>query len=306
MHTEHPRTTEQIYGIFSIFVGYYQREFMILLVESGATKGDWRVISKDGTEVRRLTVGGTNVSAMKMEAIKSVISEACAELADEKISRIYFYTAGVVTEEISFQVAQILRSFFPDVSCDIQDDLTGAARAVCGHKAGIAAILGTGSNSCLFDGEKIVQRVYSCGYILGDEGSAATLGKLFIADFLKGLVPEKIAQEFSSRYECSYPVIVEKVYRSKESPSGYLGSFAPFIMEHYDDAYIRELVEGNFRAFIRRSLKQYDKSYPVGVVGGFGYALKDIFEKVAHEEGVKVSGFIKSPIDGLIKYHLEK
>ena len=246
------------------------------------------------------------MSAMKMEAIKNLISEACAELADEKISRIYFYTAGVVTEEISFQVAQILRSFFPDVSCDIQDDLTGAARAVCGHKAGIAAILGTGSNSCLFDGEKIVQRVYSCGYILGDEGSAATLGKLFIADFLKGLVPEKIAQEFSSRHECSYPVIVEKVYRSKESPSGYLGSFAPFIMEHYDDAYIRELVEGNFRAFIRRSLKQYDKSYPVGVVGGFGYALKDIFEKVAHEEGVKVSGFIKSPIDGLIKYHLEK
>ena len=279
---------------------------MILLVESGATKGDWRIFSQDGAEVRRLTAEGTNVSTMKIEAVRNIIIETCRLLAEYNIQDIYFYTAGVVTEEISFQLAQILRSFFPDATCDIQDDLTAAARAVCGHKAGIAAILGTGSNSCLFDGEKIVQRVYSCGYILGDEGSAATLGKLFIADFLKGLVPEKIARDFASRYECSYPVIVEKVYRSKESPSGYLGSFAPFIMEHYDDAYIRELVEGNFRAFIRRSLKQYDKSYPVGVVGGFGYALKDIFEKVAHEEGVNVSGFIKSPIDGLIKYHLEK
>lgn len=280
---------------------------MILIVESGATKGDWRVISKEGAEVRRLTTGGTNVSAMKMEAINSIMTEACGKLAEEKISRIYFYTAGVVTEDISNQLVHTLQSVFPEASCDIQDDLTAAARAVCGHTAGIAAILGTGSNSCLFDGEKIVRKVYSCGYILGDEGSAATLGKLFIADFLKGLVPEEIAEDFASRYDCSYAAVVEKVYRSKESPSGYLGSFAPFIMERYDDLYIRELVEGNFRSFIRRSLKQYDtESYPVGVVGGFGYALKDIFEKVAREEGIKVSGYIKSPIDGLIQYHLGK
>jgi N-acetylglucosamine kinase-like BadF-type ATPase len=280
---------------------------MILLVESGATKGDWRVISKDGTEVRRLTADGTNVSAMKLEAVRGIISNTCGLLAGEQISRIYFYTAGVVTEVIANQITTTLQSVFPDAVCDIQDDLTAAARAACGHRAGIAAILGTGSNSCLFDGEKIIQRVYSGGYILGDEGSAATLGKLFISDFLKGIVPEKIAKDFTSRYDCSYATIVEKVYRSKESPSGYLGSFAPFIMEHYDDAYIRELVDGNFRSFIRRSLIQYDtESYHVGVVGGFGYALKDIFEKVAMEEGVKVTGFIKSPIDGLIKYHLEK
>ena len=279
---------------------------MILLVESGATKGDWRVISQDGTEVRRLAADGTNVSAMKMETIKEIISQTCSSLAGEKISRIYFYTAGVVTEDISIQIAETLHSVFPDAECDIQDDLTAAARAVCGHSAGIAAILGTGSNSCLFDGEKIIQRVYSCGYILGDEGSAATLGKLFIADFLKGLVPEHIAKDFASRYECDYSTIVEKVYRSKESPSGYLGSFAPFIMEHYENEYIHELVNGNFRAFIRRSLKQYDtESHPVGVVGGFGYALKDIFEKVAAEEGIKVSGFIKTPIEGLVRYHLE-
>ena len=280
---------------------------MILLVESGATKGDWRVFSKDGTEVRRLTAEGTNVSTMNMDSIRQVILTTCKKISDLKVSEIYFYTAGVVTEEISRELTGALHEVFQEAACDIQNDLTAAARAVCGHSTGIAAILGTGSNSCLFDGEKIIQRVYSCGYILGDEGSAATLGKLFIADFLKGLVPEHIAKDFASRHECDYATIVEKVYRSKESPSGYLGSFAPFIMEHYEDAYIRELVDGNFRAFIRRSLRQYDtESHPVGVVGGFGYALKDIFEKVAKEEGVKISGFIKTPIEGLVRYHLEK
>ena len=280
---------------------------MILIVESGATKSDWRVISKDGKEMKRIIAEGVNVSTMRMDAIKNIISETAGQLAQDGISEIYFYTAGVVTEDISSELKSVLNRTIPCAICDIQNDLTAAARAVCGHSTGIAAILGTGSNSCLFDGEKIIQRVYSCGYILGDEGSAATLGKLFIADFLKGLVPAEVAADFASRYDSDYATIVQNVYRSEASPSGYLGSFAPFVMEHYSDEYIRELVEGNFRSFIRRSLKQYDtERYPVGVVGGFGYALKDIFAKVAEEEGVKISRFIKEPIDGLMDYHLEK
>ena len=280
---------------------------MILIVESGATKSDWRVISKDGKEMKRIIAEGINVSTMRSDTIKNIISETADQLAQDCISEIYFYTAGVVTEEIAGELKSILKKAIPDATCDIQNDLTAAARAVCGHSTGIAAILGTGSNSCLFDGEKIIQRVYSCGYILGDEGSAATLGKLFIADFLKGLVPAEIAADFAARYDSDYATIVQNVYRSETSPSGYLGSFAPFIMEHYPDKYIQELVEGNFRSFIRRSLKQYDTDrYPVGVVGGFGYALKDIFTKVAEEEGVRISRFIKEPIDGLVDYHLEK
>ena len=257
--------------------------------------------------MKRIITEGINVSTMKSDTIKNIISETADQLAQDCISEIYFYTAGVVTKEIAGELKSILKKAIPDATCDIQNDLTAAARAVCGHSTGIAAILGTGSNSCLFDGEKIIQRVYSCGYILGDEGSAATLGKLFIADFLKGLVPAEIAADFAARYDSDYATIVQNVYRSETSPSGYLGSLAPFIMEHYDNDYIRELVEGNFRAFIRRSLKQYDtERYQVGVVGGFGYALKEIFTKVAEEEGVRISRFIKEPIDGLIAYHLEE
>ena len=279
---------------------------MILIVESGATKSDWRAISKSGKEMIKVIAEGINVSTMKMDAIRSIISKATAPMAGLEISEIYFYTAGVVTDEIKTESAKVFSEVFPKASFEIQTDLIAAARAACGHSEGIAAIVGTGSNSCLYDGEQIIGRVYSGGFILGDEGSAAALGKLFIADFLKGLIPADIAADFATGHECDYSTIIQNVYRSETSPSGYLGSFAPFIMEHYDDPYIHELVNGNFRAFIRRSLKQYDtERYPVGVVGGFGYALKEIFAKVAEEEGVKISRFIKEPIDGLVTYHLK-
>ena len=178
-----------------------------------------------------------------------------------------------------------------------------AARATCGHAPGIAAIIGTGSNSCQWDGEKVVKKVPAGGFILGDEGSAATLGRLFISDFLKGLVPQVVADDFTSRYPSDYQSIVESVYRS-QAPSAYLGGLAPFIMEHYDHPYIKELVDGNFRSFINRCLKQYDtEGFPVGVVGGFAYALKDIFLRIASEEGITISRIIKAPIDGLTEYH---
>ena len=280
---------------------------MILIVESGATKSDWRAVSRDRKEMKRVIAEGVNVSTMKASAIKDIISDAARQFAHEGISEIYFYAAGVITDEVSAMIKEAFAESIPAASCEIESDLIAAARAACGHSEGIAAIVGTGSNSCLYDGTQITGRVYSGGFILGDEGSAAALGKLFIADFLKGLVPADIAADFAARYDSDYAAIVQNVYRSQTSPSGYLGSFAPFIMKHYDNDYIRELVEGNFRSFIKRSLKQFDTDrYPVGVVGGFGYALKDIFTKVAEEEGVRISRFIKEPIDGLVAYHLEK
>lgn len=279
---------------------------MKVIIESGATKSDWRIIGDDGQEAGRLLAQGTNVSTMQMAAIRTVITEACRKIKDGYgiPDEIFLYTAGVLTPEIVDDLHGFLHEVFPSVRSDVQNDLTGAARAACGHNAGIAAILGTGSNSCQYDGEKIVKRVYSSGFILGDEGSAATLGKLFISDFLKGIVPAEIAEDFSSRYPSDYATIVENVYRSKASPSGYLGGFAPFIMEYYDNPYIKELVDGNFRAFIRRSIKQYEfEKYPVGVVGGFGHALKDIFQRIADEEGIRISCFYPAPIEGLIDYH---
>ena len=280
---------------------------MDIIIDSGATKGDWRVISPSGKEVARILTKGTNVSTMKMETIYRIISDATGLIRDlrHKIENIYFYTAGVITPEIEESLRSAFRKTFPTAEVEISNDLIAAARAACGRNHGIVAILGTGSNSCLWDGEKIIQTVRSGGFILGDEGSAAALGKAFISDLIKGIVPGHIADDFSKEYDSSYESIVENVYRSKTSPSGYLGGLAPFIMRYYEkDQYIRTLVEDNFRAFIQRSLKKYDTTKnPVGIIGGFGCALKDIFSRIAQEEGIRISGFHSAPIEGLIDYH---
>ena len=278
---------------------------MKIIADCGATKSEWVTIHSDGS-TSRFTTKGVNASTMSATAITDIISEAGEKIsvAEQSAAEIYLYMAGIPSDELKDAIYAAFRQYFPVACLETYSDLMGAARAACGHQSGIAAIVGTGSNSCMYDGKEITKRVYSCGFILGDEGSAATLGKLFIADFLKGLIPSEIASEFSSRYPSDYATIVANVYKSEGSPSGYLGSFAPFILEHYDNPYIKELVDGNFRSFIRRSIKQYDTDkYAVGVVGGFGFALKDIFKRVAEQEGVNISRFIKSPIDGLVEYH---
>lgn len=279
---------------------------LTLIVESGGTKGDWRVVSPSGEESCRFISEGTNVSTMTMHAVKRIIAETSEKIAalGYNVEKIWFYTAGIPTHEIKEVLTAVFKEKFPSADIEIEDDLTAAARAACGHKRGITAIIGTGSNSCLWDGEKIVKKIRTGGFILGDEGSASALGKAFIADFIKDLVPENIAADFKERFDSSYESIVENVYRSQASPSGYLGSFAPFLMQYYEtEPYIKELVDNNFRSFIRRVLKQYGTDSPVGITGGFGCALNEIFTRIAQEEGITISGFLASPIEGLIKYH---
>ncbi len=274
-----------------------------IIVESGATKSDWRVLGQDGREVKRFLRAGTNVSSMKLEDIKATLTEAFASEGLEKAAGFYLYTAGVVTPEIADELVNHLRSLAQIDEIEINNDLMGAARGACGHEPGIAAILGTGSNTCFYDGSTLSQKVYSGGYVIGDEGSGASLGKLFLADFIKGLVPDEIARDFAKEFDSSYAGIVQGVYRSA-SPSGYLGSLAPFILRHYSHPYVKALVDKNFQSFIDRSLLRYDTArYPVGIVGGFGWACKDIITPLLDKAGIKVSRFIKAPIEGLCEYH---
>jgi len=278
---------------------------MKVIIESGATKSDWRILDHSGTQLRQFHKAGTNVSAMQLDVVQGTLTDAIREEGLAEASGIYLYTAGVVTGEIRSALTSTIRGCAPKADIDIQDDLMGAARGVCGHRSGIVAILGTGSNTCFYDGVSVHRKVYSGGYVIGDDGSGAALGKLFLADFIKGLVPDEIADAFSSRFDSSYPAIVEGVYRSA-SPSGYLGSIAPFLLEHYGNPYVKQLVDGNFRAFIRRSLIKYETStYPVGIVGGFGWACRDILNPLFAEEGIRVSRFIKAPVDGLCEYHAQ-
>lgn len=286
---------------------------MIIIAESGATKTDWCSVASDGSVISVRTAG-MNIATMPMEAIKAIINEAAPQLnpKSEDVTGIHYYAAGLIIPEgekippVAKNLDASLKEFFPKAEMEYASDLLDAARSVCGHKPGIAAIMGTGSNSCFYDGKNIVKNVRSAGFILGDEGGGACLGKMFMADFLKGLVPEPISTEFASEFQVDYFTVVQNVYKSA-APSRYLGEFAPWIMARYDRSeYVKELVDRNFRNFIERALSQYDiKNYPVGVVGGFGFAHQERFKKVAAEYGIRFSTIISNPIEGLIKYHTE-
>ena len=276
----------------------------IVIVESGATKSEWRVLDRDGREIKRFLRAGTNVSTMRMKEVKAMLTEAILSERLEQVDGFYLYTAGIVTQEIHLELVEHLRSLSCLGEIDVQNDLMGAARGACGHEAGIAAILGTGSNTCFYDGESLSQKVYAGGYVIGDDGSGAALGKLFLADFIKGLVPDPLAADFAKEFDASYAGIVQGVYKSP-SPSRYLGSIAPLILRHYDEPYAKALVDRNFQAFIDRSLLRYDVAcYPVGIVGGFGWACQDILRPLCEKAGIRISRFVKSPIEGLCAYHL--
>ena len=268
---------------------------MRVIVESGATKSDWCLICPNG-EVRRIQTGGINISTMPKAAVEKVISEAFLRLSitPSMVKEVHFYAAGMLGNEMF--------EYFPYSFVECASDLLGAARALFSHESGVAAILGTGSNCGLYDGQKIVRNIKSGGFILGDEGSAACLGKLFISDYLKELVPTDIAQAFAREFPSDYPTIVANVYKGS-SPSAYLGSFAPWIMAHYEgSAYIQQLVEANIRSFFVRSAGQFD-GQKVGIVGGYADKLRDIIVAVASERGIEIQDILASPADRLIEFH---
>ena len=274
---------------------------MKIIVEAGATKSDWRIL--DGTRERRELLPGMNVSTIAMERNLRTLSEGLLLAGASELDGFYLYTAGIVTPQVREQISAHVRSLASVGEIDVQDDLVAAARAVCGRAEGIVAILGTGSNACAWNGREVSFRVRSGGYILGDEGGGAALGKLFLSDLIKGLVPEPLAAEFALTHDASYEGIVALVYRS-EAPAGALGSLAPWLLDRYDNPYVKELIDGNFRSFINRSLKKYDVGdHSVGVVGGWGCACRDIFTGLCAEAGIRTGVFEPAPIEGLLKYH---
>lgn len=275
---------------------------MKIIIDSGATKslcclvGDY-VISEFYSD-------GINFSVLSEDRILDIITSIAENFKKYslEIDEITLYAAGLPSENGLSAIKLLMKRYFPSAECNIESDLLAAARAVCGHEPGVAAILGTGSNSCAYNGREITFKVNSGGFILGDEGSAARLGKIFISDYLKELVTANIAQEFDERYHLTYQEVINKVYKNPCSPSAYLGSFAPFIIERYSDPYIRSIVDANFNDFFDRVISRYNVS-SFGIIGGFAYACRDIISELANKKGLTVKAIFSSPMQGLIKYH---
>lgn len=277
---------------------------MKLIADSGATKTDW-CIGKSPTDCRIIQTQGINPFHQSKEHIRMVLSEELLPQLEkeESITHIHFYGAGC-TPEKSVILKGILRTIFPEADISVESDLLGAARSLCGKEKGIACILGTGSNSCEYDGEKIVSNVSPLGYILGDEGSGAVLGKRLVGDCLKRQLPEAICQAFLKETRLSPAEIIDKVYRQPQA-NRFLASLTPFLLAHRETPEIHALLLSCFTDFFRRNVMQYEyQRKEVHFTGSIAWFFKEEVTEAAHALNIRTGKFIKSPIQGLTIYHL--
>lgn len=277
---------------------------MIIIADSGSTKVDFRIID-DGGKVRKTACSGMNPVYVSQAAMQDALKAQVLPLSGKKVDSIYFYGAGVIGE-----AADKVRGAFAEVFdydlIYVESDMLGAARALFGDQAGIACILGTGSNSCFYDGRKIVRNVRSGGFILGDEAGGADLGKRLLKAYVKGLLPAPLMAEFEERYKLDYAGIVRHVYREPE-PGKFLGSFAPFLEEHIGDPYINALVTGAFNDFLRINVLQYDVyHYDVSFIGSVAVVFKDILTKCMDDAGLRLGTIMRGPVDALVEYHTRR
>lgn len=278
---------------------------MILIADSGATKTDW-CLGSTPTDVRIFQTQGINPFHQTKEFFAQILSEELLPQVGESstVTAIHFYGAGC-TPEKSLLVKEALQVLFPDASIDVQSDLLGAARSLCGKEPGIACILGTGSNSCEYNGEKILSNVSPLGYILGDEGSGAVLGKRLTGDCLKHQLPENICRMFLEYTGLTPAQIIDKVYRQPQA-NRFLASLTPFLSAHRDLPEIHQLLISCFSDFFERNVMQYNHPHwEVHFTGSISWYFQEEIKEAAQRFNLHIGKFIKSPINGLIKYHFE-
>ena len=274
---------------------------MILVADSGSTKVDWVAIKEDGTSVG-VKSAGINPLFITQEQIIDTLQTSVTPITDNNVKQVFFYGAGVL-ETAADGLRSAFKEVFNNAECYIASDLLAAARALCKGKSGIACIVGTGANSCFYDGEQIKDNVNAGGYILGDEASGAYFGRRLLSDFIKRLLPKEIESDFIAKYNLDYLKIVDKVYR-QPAPNRYLATFAHFLEQHRDSAYMQNLLKSGFKEFIVRNIYNYNyKEYAANFVGSIAYIFRRELEEVAAECGVKIGGVLRSPIEGLVEYH---
>ena len=288
---------------------------MILIADSGSTKTDWMVSSGEKNKDKVISTQGINPfhqSENEIELIlkNDVLPQIQSFLRETDVAKlinsIAFYGAGCI-DTVQPKMKKCLSETFTNAIIEVAGDLLGAARALCGNTSGIACILGTGSNSCFYDGKMIVKNVPPLGYILGDEGSGAALGKLFFNGIFKGSLPEGIRDLYLREENLTYQEIIERVYR-KPLANRFLASTAQFINRHLELPELETLVQQNFVLFFERNVCQY-ACYgvkKVSAIGSIAYHFHNIFEKVAAQFSFEVDKIEKSPIYGMLAYHQSK
>ena len=277
----------------------------ILIADSGSTKTDWICLtgSDESMQIEIQTVG-LNPFHVSDNEIRGVLAhDVLPQLGDTKVDAVYFYGSGV-RPEVEGRVEGLLRESFPDAqTVEAHSDLLGACRALCGDKAGIACILGTGANSCIYDGKIILHNTPALGYILGDEGSGAVLGKHLLHDLYTGVLPHNLRITFEKEMGLELSEIINKVYREPQA-NRFLASLSEFIHRHLDEEGIRQLVYNTFSDFVNYHISRYGRrDLPLSFVGSIAYYYQEQLQLIVQMLGYPMGTILKSPLQGLVAYH---
>lgn len=273
-----------------------------LIVDAGSTKTEW-VILENGKKVTRQVTRGFNPNYADMIVFIDILYQDLKDFP--AVDAVYYYGSGCGNERAGKDMLQILKVRFEEAhEVYVTHDMMGACHAVLGRKKGIACILGTGANSCLFDGETVIDRAVSLGYLVGDEGSGCYIGRKLVRAYFYDLMPVELKLEFKNTYHLEISDFIERTYHQQQA-SKYLASFTKFAGKHQDHPFIRDLVKTCFKDFIQAFVLRYAecRQLPIGFVGSVAYHFKGLLKECLEEEGLKMGKVVSSPMGGLIRYY---
>lgn len=278
---------------------------MILIVDSGATKAKW-ALSAHGQTVQLALTEGISPYFLDDAAITAIVEKLRGEIPLEQAEEVFFYSTGCSALEQRTRMARLFGNLFPHVkTIEIHTDILGAARATCQHYPGVVGILGTGSNACRYAGDQVEATIGGFGFILGDEGSGAAIGKDLIVAYLNRELPPVLADALQEEFQLTRDFILQSVYQ-RTFPSRFLAGFAPFVHRHRSDEVITLLLARQFGLFLQRNIVplRYDTDLPVHFVGSVAHYFQEAVEMAAKEMGIPVGKFEKDPLPGLAQFHL--
>ena len=275
---------------------------MKVIAESSSTRTEWALVDGATVVEHAYTSGMNPYFQSRREISHSIRLELPEAFFRRRWEHVYFYGAGCATQDkCKTMESSLVAQFKTPVT--VNSDLLGAARGLLVHQPGLACILGTGSNSCLYDGKEIIKTVAPLGYVLGDEGSGAYLGKNFIADMLKGLAPKTLVDAFYEKYNVTPPMLMDAVY-SNPLPNRALARYSEFLAEHLDNAYVYQLVYAAFMRFFTRNIAAYNyKQQPICFVGSVCMLYRDVLAKAAADFGITIAKAVRNSMPGIIEYH---
>ena len=272
----------------------------ILIADGGSTKIDWTIVS--GISQKTFRSPGINPVLWDIGKIEQMLQEGLPHEILSDVESVYFYGAGCLGRSAEKMQEALMRVVAHDAEIEVESDLLGAARALFGNERGIACILGTGSNSALYDGKEIISNIHPLGYILGDEGSGASIGKHFLNALYKGRLPESLRKDFETETGLTYDDVIDHVYRQPMA-NKFLASLVIFVSKRRKEC--AELLNEEFDNFIEKDILPYNHcELPIGIVGGVGYEFHEELKEIFLRHGLKLNKIVAKPMENLVDYHL--